>query len=120
MSYGEAFFLNLVLQVDHEQGSTFRHYVVFVIRMPELAREPSASPSVYGVDYDLQGKRQILVRNIRIVDVLGQFPVEHLLSRLVIAVLYGQAGVHEILEILSVRPEVVELYQGRGMHGRHV
>ena len=113
-------FLDLMLEVDHEQGSALGDDIIFVAGIPEGILEVGRGQTIDRVDGDLQCLSQS-VRRTLVCQILGQSAIQHLLGLVEVLVLDLHPGVLDLLEPLGVlRAEQLLRDDAAGMHGGNV
>ena len=120
VSNNKAPFLNLVLEVDHKQGSALGNDIIFVTVVMERILEAGRSQAVNGVDGDFQRLRQgiggTLVRQI-----LCQSAVQHFASLVELLMLDGNTSIADFTESLGVdRAKEIFCDDAGGMHRRNI
>ena len=120
VSNNKAPFLNLVLEVDHKQGSTLGDNIIFVAVVMERVLEAGRSQSVNGVDGDFQRLCQsiggTLVRQI-----LCQSAVQHLACLVKLFVLDSDTSIADLTKPLRIdRPKEIFCDDTGGMHRSNI
>src|SRR5215475_810447 len=101
MGNSKALILHKVLEVNHEQSTTFRNDVVFVPWIEKCVWEMSARQSVYRIDNDLESIRQSFCVFF-LSDIRSESAIEHLPSITIVPSFNGQPGIFNIAEIPGV------------------
>ena len=113
------FLLHVMLEVNHEQGSTLRDNIVDVARVLAGVVELGARQTVYRVDNDLQSKCQ----GIRVNTFLNkrhERSIEEIFELVELIVLYQDTGLLNVTESLGVGPKQVQLLKRCRMHRRDI
>ena len=120
MGNSKAPFLDLVLEVDHKQGSALGDDIVFVPVVPEGILEVGRGQAIDRVDGDFQCLGQSVCRTL-IRQILGQCAVQHLPGLLKVLVFDLHTGVLDLLEPLGVLgAEQLLRDDAGGVHGGNV
>ena len=107
VSNNKAPFLNLVLEVDHKQGSTLGDDIIFVAVVMERVLKAGRSQSVNGVDGDFQRLRQSIGGTL-VRQVLSQSTVQHLAGLVELLMLDGDTSITDLTKPLRIdRPEEI-------------
>jgi hypothetical protein len=116
--YSKPSFLNRALQVDHEKSSTLCYDVVLVSDISERVVELSRSQTVNGVDYNLQGIRQVCRRVLHL-PIWASRP-SRISERFKVSSLNMNSSPLEFREAFRILPEEIETLNSRRMHRRNI
>ena len=107
VSNNKAPFLNLVLEVDHKQGSALGDDIIFVTVVMERILEAGRSQAVNGIDGYFQRLRQSISGTL-VSQILCQSAVQHFASLVELLMLDGDTSITDLTKPLRIdRPEEI-------------
>ena len=120
VSNNKAPFLNLVLEVDHKQGSALGDDVIFIAVVMERVLEAGRSQPINRVDGDFQRLRQSIGGTL-VRQVLCQSAIQHLAGLIKLLMLDGDTGITDLTEPLRIdRTEEIFCDDAGGVHGCNI
>ena len=101
MGNSKASLLDLMLEVDHKQGSAFSYDIIFVSRISERMVKACRSQTIHRVDCNFQCLCQISCSGF-VRQILSQSTIQHLLCFIKLLMLDSDTSLKNIIESLGV------------------